>query len=244
MFEFSLSSFTFIKRLFSSSSLSVIRVVSSAYLRLLTFLPAILIPACASSSPEFLMMYSACKVNKQGDSTQPWCAPFPILNQSVFPCPVLTALLELLQLVLQVILCTCPLRGSRRSWARALSQALCLALKGMRLNSSPQMARGTCWVCSTCIEELLSSSLGLQLLAWCLEREFLNSYWTRTCKSLATLPGASASGFYPPVHCVHITRRLFSRQNTIMSVPPFIHRLWAGAHSLPDTHILLCFSHS
>ena len=61
---FSLSSFTFIKRLFSSSSLSTIRVVSSAYLRLLIFLPAILIPACASSSPAFLMMYSAYKLNK------------------------------------------------------------------------------------------------------------------------------------------------------------------------------------
>ena len=46
---FSLCSFTFIKRLFSSS-LSAIRVVSSAYLRLLIFLPPILIPACASSS--------------------------------------------------------------------------------------------------------------------------------------------------------------------------------------------------
>ena len=46
---FSLSSFTFIKRLFSSSSLSAKRVVSSAYLRLLIFLPAILIPACASA---------------------------------------------------------------------------------------------------------------------------------------------------------------------------------------------------
>ena len=67
---FSFSSFTFIKRLFSSS-LSAIRVVSSAYLRLLIFLPAILIPACASSSPAFLMMYSACKLNKQGDNTQP-----------------------------------------------------------------------------------------------------------------------------------------------------------------------------
>ena len=42
---FSLSSFTFIKRLFSSA----MRVVSSAYLRLLIFLLAILIPACASS---------------------------------------------------------------------------------------------------------------------------------------------------------------------------------------------------
>ena len=40
---FSLSSFTLIKRLFSSSSLSAIRVVSSVYLRLLIFLPAILI---------------------------------------------------------------------------------------------------------------------------------------------------------------------------------------------------------
>ena len=55
---FSLSSFTFTRRLFSSM-LSAIRVVSSAYQRLLIFLPAILIPACASSSPEFLMMYSA-----------------------------------------------------------------------------------------------------------------------------------------------------------------------------------------
>ena len=55
---FSLSSFTFIKRLFSSFSLSAIRVVSPAYLKLLIFLPAILFPACASSSPAFLMMYS------------------------------------------------------------------------------------------------------------------------------------------------------------------------------------------
>ena len=45
----SLSSFTFIKRLFSSL-LSAVRVVSSAYLRLLIFLPAILIPVCASSA--------------------------------------------------------------------------------------------------------------------------------------------------------------------------------------------------
>ena len=86
---FSLSSFTFIKRLFSSS-LSAIRVVSSAYLRLLIFLPAILIPACASSSPVFLMMYSTYKLNKQGDNIQPWRTPFPIWNTSVVPCPVLT----------------------------------------------------------------------------------------------------------------------------------------------------------
>ena len=86
---FSLSSFTFIKRLFSSS-LSARRVVSSAYLRWLIFLLAVLIPACASSRPAFLMMYSACKLNKQGDNIQPLRTPFPIWNQSVVLCPVLT----------------------------------------------------------------------------------------------------------------------------------------------------------
>ena len=87
---FSLSSFTLIKRLFSSSSLSAIRVVSSAYLRLLISLPAIFIPACAPSSPTCHMMYSACRLNNQGDNIQPWCTLFPILNQSVVPYPVLT----------------------------------------------------------------------------------------------------------------------------------------------------------
>ena len=70
--------FHFHQEVFSSSSLSALRVVSSAYLRLLIFLPAILIPACASSSPVFLMMYSVYKLNKQGDNIQPWCTPFPI----------------------------------------------------------------------------------------------------------------------------------------------------------------------
>ena len=81
---FSLSSFTFINRLLSSSSLSAIRVVSSGYLRLLIFLPAVLIPGCTSSSPAFHRMYSVYKLNKQGDNIQPWCTPFPIWNQSVF----------------------------------------------------------------------------------------------------------------------------------------------------------------
>ena len=86
---FSLSSFIFIKRLVSSS-LSVIRVMSSPYLRLLIFIPAILIPAYISSSPAFLMTYSADKLNKQGDNIQLWCTPFPIWNQSVVLCPALT----------------------------------------------------------------------------------------------------------------------------------------------------------
>ena len=51
---FSLSSFTFIRKLFSSSSLSAIRVMSSAYLMLLIFLLETLIPVFASSSPAFL----------------------------------------------------------------------------------------------------------------------------------------------------------------------------------------------
>ena len=80
---FSLPSFTFIRRLFSSSLLSVIRVVSSACLRLLLFLLAILIPACSSSSPALHIMYPAYKLNDQGDNIQPWCTPFPILNKSV-----------------------------------------------------------------------------------------------------------------------------------------------------------------
>ena len=90
MLSLSLSSFTLIKRLSSYSFLSAIRVVSSAYLRLLVFLLAILIPACDSSNPAFHMMYSAYNLNKRGDSIQPWCSPFPILNQFVVPCLVLT----------------------------------------------------------------------------------------------------------------------------------------------------------
>ena len=87
---FSLSSFTLIKRLFIYSFLSAIRVASFAYMRLLIFLPAILIPAYTSSSLAFFMMYSAYKLNKQGDNIQPWRTPFPIWKQSVVPCPVLT----------------------------------------------------------------------------------------------------------------------------------------------------------
>ena len=87
---FSLSSFTFINILFSSL-LSAIRVVSSGHLRLLIFLPAILIPACASNSLVFHMMYYVYKLNKQGDNIQPWLTPFLIWNQSAFLFPVLTA---------------------------------------------------------------------------------------------------------------------------------------------------------
>ena len=87
---FSLSCFTLIKRLFISSSLSAIRVVSSAYMRLLIFLLAIVIPAGDSFSPAFCMMYSACMLNTLGKNIQPCHTPFSILNQSVVLHLVLT----------------------------------------------------------------------------------------------------------------------------------------------------------
>ena len=75
---FSLSSFIFIKRLFSSSSLSAIRVVSSVYLRLLIFLLQSWFQLMLHPPPGFFMMYSAYKLNKQDDNIQPSCTPFPI----------------------------------------------------------------------------------------------------------------------------------------------------------------------
>ena len=95
---FSLSSFTFIKRLFSSSLLSAIREVSSTYVRLLIFLLAILIPACASSSPAFHMMYSAYKLNNQGDNIQPWCTP--LFSWALKSIQMVTAAMKLRHLLL------------------------------------------------------------------------------------------------------------------------------------------------
>ena len=87
---FSLSSFTLFKRLFSSSLCFAIWVVSCANLRMLIFFLAILISACALSSPAFHMMYSAHKLNQQDNDKQPLHTPFPILNQSIISCPVQT----------------------------------------------------------------------------------------------------------------------------------------------------------
>ena len=83
--------FIFIKKLFSSSSLSAIRVVSSAYLRLLIFLLTILIPACASSSLAFHMMYYTYKLNEQGDNTafpnlEPVCCSMSSSNCCFLTC--------------------------------------------------------------------------------------------------------------------------------------------------------------
>ena len=72
--------FWMLRQLFHSplSLFIKIRVVWSAFLRLLIFLLAILILACTSSSLAFSIMCPAYKLNKQGDNIQPWCTPFPI----------------------------------------------------------------------------------------------------------------------------------------------------------------------
>ena len=87
---FSLFSSTFSKRIFSYSSLSAIRVVSSAY-EVIGISPGYLCSSLcfirSSISHDILCIY---KLNKQGDNIQPWRTPFPIWNQSVVPCPILT----------------------------------------------------------------------------------------------------------------------------------------------------------
>ena len=80
---FSRSSFTFFQRNYSSP-LSAIRMVSSTHLRLLIFFPAILIPACTSSSLAYHMTYSAYKVNKQGYNIEPWYTLSQFCTSSFF----------------------------------------------------------------------------------------------------------------------------------------------------------------
>ena len=68
----SLSSSTFITRLFGSSLFSAVRVLSSAYLSLLIFSPTILIPACASSTPR---LYSSWDSLGQNTGVEPFPSP-------------------------------------------------------------------------------------------------------------------------------------------------------------------------
>ena len=51
-------------------------MASSAYMRLLIFLLAILIPICALSSLAFHMLYSAYRLNKQGDTALMYSFPY------------------------------------------------------------------------------------------------------------------------------------------------------------------------
>ena len=104
--QLSHSSFTLIKRLFSSTSLSAINVVPSAYLRMLIFFPAILFTAWDSSS--WHLSWWILPISKISRVTimivtlsylltvltycayvQPYHTPFPVWNQSIVPCPVL-----------------------------------------------------------------------------------------------------------------------------------------------------------
>ena len=71
--------FTLIKRLFGSSSLSAIKVVSFAYLMLI-FLPAILRPACELSSPAFWFLILFSNKRNQG-FLEKWF--LPELNQEI-----------------------------------------------------------------------------------------------------------------------------------------------------------------
>ena len=72
------------RKLFSSSLHPAVRVVLSTYLRLLIFLPAILIPAGDSFTLAFCILDSSYKLNKQDGNIQPCHTLLPILSQSVF----------------------------------------------------------------------------------------------------------------------------------------------------------------
>ena len=91
---FSLSSFTFIRRHFSTSLLSAIRVVLSAYLRLWIFLPPILIPTFASPSLAFRTRFSTVQFSHSvvSDSLRPHESqhtrpPCPSPTPGVYPNP-------------------------------------------------------------------------------------------------------------------------------------------------------------
>ena len=87
---FSLPSFTFIKRLFSSSLLSAIKGSVICISEVTGISPGNLDSRLCFIQPSIFMMHSAYKLNKQGDHIQPWRIHFPILNESVVPFPVLT----------------------------------------------------------------------------------------------------------------------------------------------------------
>ena len=72
---FSHSSFTFIKKLFKFFFISCHEGGVICISEVINISLAILIPACASSSLAFHIMYSEYKLNKQGDNIQPCCTP-------------------------------------------------------------------------------------------------------------------------------------------------------------------------
>ena len=85
---FSLSSFTYIKKLFSSPSLSAIRVVSFAYLRLLIFLPAILVQLVLHPVQHFAWCTFHVSLLSRVQYTA--LTYVPCWNQFILSCPFLT----------------------------------------------------------------------------------------------------------------------------------------------------------
>ena len=77
----------FLKKLCRSSSLSAIRMVLSAYPRLLIFLLSWF--QLVIYLAQYFISSLVYKLNKQNNNIQPCCTPFPILNQSIVSCPVL-----------------------------------------------------------------------------------------------------------------------------------------------------------
>ena len=87
---FSLSSFTFIKRLFSSSLLSALRLDVICISEVINISPSNLDSSLCFIQPVISHDVLCIMLNKQGDNIQPWHIPFPIWNQSIIPGPVLT----------------------------------------------------------------------------------------------------------------------------------------------------------
>ena len=89
---FSLSSFTFNERFFSSSSLchqrGIVCVSEGVDISPSNLESNLFFIQSSTSHPA--QMYSSYKLNKQGGNIQPSCTRFPILNQFVVPCKVLT----------------------------------------------------------------------------------------------------------------------------------------------------------
>ena len=79
----SLSSFTFIRRLFTLCHKGGVICISEG----IDISPGNLDSSLCFLQPS-VSHYVLCI--KQGDNMQPWCTPFPIWNQFAVPCPVLT----------------------------------------------------------------------------------------------------------------------------------------------------------
>ena len=133
---FSFFSCTFIKRLLTYSSLSDIRRIS-AYWDCWYFSSQSWFQFCDSSSPVFCMMYSACKLNKQGDRRQPWHTPFLILNQSIVLCLVLTVV-------------SWPVYKFLRKWVRWSGISISLRIFHM-CYSKDQALPNILWALQTCM---------------------------------------------------------------------------------------------